>query len=391
MKNTSRWKDVLLVMGLVGGLAVFLHFWISSPRGVMRAIFPLEALVAGAESRCSTNAPEWMLSALTAMRWQGHSLANQLAYVAPNGQTFHCESGWTQALLTSPPVSVASRYRYASLTKLFTADAVLGLVHDGKLRLGTTLKDVFPELFPAKDARLKKVTVAMLLQHEGGFDRLQSIDPVFERGNKRPWCPYQLEKLRSLMLDFDPGSRQSYSNLGYCLLGKIIARVSASPYRDYMEAHYDLAAADMRFIDGPYLPDEVRYDFRFEPFWMPNYYRSFNIKAGAAAGGLSGNALALALKVMEMLQRQPPNLVSGKTPKNCGMDKLMHCFIFGFGQYQAKGWNSFLFVKGGYFPAATSFAVVDAAGGVTVMLMAGSTEDVGKKDLLEVLHQGLKN
>lgn len=390
MKKTTRWQDALLVVALVGGLAVFLHFWISSPRGVMRAIFPLEALVAGMESSCSVGAPGWMPKVLAAMRWQGHSLASQLAYMTPEGRLFHCESGWTQELLLSPPVSASSRYRYASLTKLFTADAILGLVHDDKLQLSSSLKDIFPELFPTKDKRLEQVTVAMLLQHEGGFDRLRSTDPVFERGNQHPWCPYQLEKLRSLTLDFDPGSRQVYSNLGYCLLGKVIERVSGRSYRDYMEADYDLAAAGMVFIDGPYLPDEVRYDFRFEPFWMRNYYQFFNIGAGAAAAGLSGDASALALKVADMLRRQPPNLISGEAPVDCGLDELMHCFVLGFGRYRAKGWKDSWFVKGGYLPAATSFVVVDATGGITVMLMASSTNEANKVRLLEVLHQGLK-
>src|SRR5690606_797999 len=152
--------------------------------------------------------------------------------------------------------------------------------------------DILPEVLPVEDERLESVTVEQLLNHTAGFDRSNGQDPMFLLDIK-PWCPGRLQKLSSSRLKFDPGSKYSYSNLGYCLVGVVVEGVSGSPYRQYMEDEYKLSALGLGFIDGPYKADEVRYDFRNSNFYGESYFNYFDFNAISASAGLSGNALSL--------------------------------------------------------------------------------------------------
>src|SRR5690606_19844028 len=115
-------------------------------------------------------------------------------------------------------VTDESRFRYASMTKALTADAILRQVHAGKLALDDHLLDWLLPGVEVADDRLKAVTVEHLLRHSAGFDRMRSEDPMVVR-KRKPWCPYTAEPLTKVNLDFAPGERYAYSNLNYCLLG----------------------------------------------------------------------------------------------------------------------------------------------------------------------------
>jgi len=100
-----------------------------------------------------------------------------------------------------------------------------------------------PDLaFDSPDERLWTITVRHLLQHSGGWDTTKSGNPMFSRetvtdpmGNVS--CTAAIQKLVNRPLDFDPGSRQAYSNFGYCVLGRIIEAVSGQSYGQFVRAH----------------------------------------------------------------------------------------------------------------------------------------------------------
>jgi N-acyl-D-amino-acid deacylase len=157
--------------------------------------------------------------------------------------------GWA-TLETRQPVEPTSRFRLASLSKTITAVAVLRLVQDGRLSLDATVLPLLGELGPdpqrIADPRVHAITVRHLLQHSGGFDRARSGDVVFlphaPRAAKRqgaalpPDCPAVLRDTLEYALDFAPGSRYAYSNIGYCILGRIVERASGMPYEAYVRA-----------------------------------------------------------------------------------------------------------------------------------------------------------
>ena len=144
-------------------------------------------------------------------------------------------------------VQPESLFRIASISKPFTAVATLQLVEKGRLGLNDPVFGLLPHkphlaMGDTVDPRLGQVTIAHLLRHQGGWNRKESIDPLFHSIeiasvlDKSPPAT-QDDIIRFMMgwpLDFDPGERYAYSNLGYCLLGRVIEQVTDRRYGDYM-------------------------------------------------------------------------------------------------------------------------------------------------------------
>ena len=144
------------------------------------------------------------------------------------------------------PVQPDSLFRIASVSKPFTAAAILVLVERGRLDLNAKVLDVLraADFLPREkptDARWNQITISQLLHHTAGFDREKSFDPMFRSGEiaaatgtRPPADPIAIIRymLTTQRLDFDPGTRYAYSNFGYCLLGRVIERLSGKKYED---------------------------------------------------------------------------------------------------------------------------------------------------------------
>ena len=157
------------------------------------------------------------------------------------------------------PVQPDSLFRIASVSKPITAVAVLQLVQNSKFGLNDRVFDVLPanEWLPSKhDERLKAITVRQLLQHTAGWDRDVSFDPIgrpheISKVLKHPLPLGPVEVVRytlTLPLDFNPGQRHAYSNVGYLLLGRLIEHASGQKYEGYVKQHVlkPVAAARMQ-------------------------------------------------------------------------------------------------------------------------------------------------
>jgi len=151
----------------------------------------------------------------------------------------------------SLPVEPTSLFRLASLSKTVTAVAVLRLVQDGRLKLDDKvvplLGDIGPRADRITDSRVHDITVRHLLQHSGGFDRNRSGDVVFmpgaadaaqrQGGPLPPDCPTIMRDTLERKLDFAPGERFAYSNIGYCILGRVVERVTGVTYETHVRQH----------------------------------------------------------------------------------------------------------------------------------------------------------
>jgi N-acyl-D-amino-acid deacylase len=156
--------------------------------------------------------------------------------------------GWAN-LATEDPVQPDTIFGVASLSKTFTAAAVLKLIEDGKLKLDDHPFKLLSHIKPLRgakaDPRLYDITVRQLLNHSGGWDHQKSGDPVnwttklqMERGDKTPVSPeYLISATMGIKLDFDPGTDCKYSNFGYIVLGEVIEKVSKLPYEKYVKEH----------------------------------------------------------------------------------------------------------------------------------------------------------
>ncbi|MGE8503585.1 MAG: serine hydrolase domain-containing protein [Pseudomonas sp.] len=373
----------ILLVGMVG------HFWVTDRLGVLRLLYPLEAALVAPTLSCTRDAPQWMREALYFSLVDGESPAGQIAHVTPVGAVHECHYGWVSMPLLSAFVTEKSRFRYASMTKLLTADLVLRVVHQGRLSLDSKLLELLElDGFP-DDERLQEITVESLLRHSAGFDRMRSIDSMVEHG-KKPWCPSQLEKLAEVRLDFEPGQRYAYSNLNYCLLGAVLEKVTGQTFRDLMEQEYGLASRDIRFVDGPYLSDEVRYDFRNSEFYTDQYWRYFDFEALSSSAGLSGSAGAFARLLAELRYEQGFMVTQAGIQPICNQGVFRGCYGYAVFAYQPAHDRLRVHVQPGFLYASPSVAILDDKGGVTVwvgsgMRLAGDPTD----PMVEVLYQAL--
>jgi len=131
------------------------------------------------------------------------------------------------------PNAPDTKHWFASVSKTFTATTVMRLVDRGLLRLDAHVSDLLPDY--RRDTG-QRVTVRMLLNHTSGipdymhlpdvgregFTRQVGEDPIELKTFVKRWC--------SADLAFEPGSRWSYSNSGYVLLGAIIETVTGKPF-----------------------------------------------------------------------------------------------------------------------------------------------------------------
>lgn len=127
------------------------------------------------------------------------------------------------------PNTLETKFEIGSLTKQFTAAAILQLVEQGKLNLNDKLIKYFPG-YPKGDS----ITISMLLNHTSGIADFTSI-PAFYRVHTLPLPEDSVIALfKNQPFAFSPGTKWSYSNSGYFLLGCIIEKVTRRHYSTYL-------------------------------------------------------------------------------------------------------------------------------------------------------------
>jgi CubicO group peptidase (beta-lactamase class C family) len=147
---------------------------------------------------------------------------------------------------------VTTKFYLASITKVFTAAAVLQLAQEGKFSLDDKLVKVLPD-YSNKEAA-GKITVRQLLTHTSGLCN------CFERFVQLDFARYQTpESFLSVFandpLEFEPGAKYSYSNAGYLVLGLIVRTASGQRYEDFVQKRI-FEPADMR--NSEWLTGETR-------------------------------------------------------------------------------------------------------------------------------------
>jgi len=211
------------------------------------------------------------------------------------------------------PAKPDSLFRIASLTKPITGVAVLKLGEEGKVSLDDAVFELLaldgrvPE-GRTLDDRWKRITLRHLLHHTAGWDRDKSGDPMFKSreiskslGEEPPAPPAQIIRwMLGQPLDFDPGTRYAYSNFGYCLLGRVIEKVTGQTYEKFVQQSVLAPAGVRRMRLGASLErsradGEVRYYttgdsktgsvFTGSKDSVPRPYGGFHLEAMDAHGG----------------------------------------------------------------------------------------------------------
>jgi CubicO group peptidase (beta-lactamase class C family) len=157
-----------------------------------------------------------------------------IAYgVIVDGKVIHIGTAGLRDIAANAKVDTSSVFRIASMTKSFTALSIVKLRDEGKLSLDDPAEKYVPELkslkYPTSDS--PKITIRLLLSHSTGFPE------------DNPWGDQQLadsdEQLsqmlrRGIPFSTSPGTNYEYSNLGFAILGRVVANVSGMPYARYV-------------------------------------------------------------------------------------------------------------------------------------------------------------
>jgi len=156
----------------------------------------------------------------------------------------------------SVPIAPEMVFRIGSVTKQFTAAAILKLVEAGKLSLSDEIGRFLPD-FPTHG---RKITVEQLLTHTSGIKSVTGM-PSWPPRMREDWTLAQLIAFfQNEPFDFEPGTKWKYNNSGYHLLGAIIEKVSGKKYEDFLaEAIFrPLGLERTRYgSDAPIIPGRV--------------------------------------------------------------------------------------------------------------------------------------
>jgi CubicO group peptidase (beta-lactamase class C family) len=126
-------------------------------------------------------------------------------------------------------ISPTTKFRIGSITKQFTAAAILKLQEEGRLSVDDKLSKFIPD-YPRGD----EVTVHHLLTHTSGIKSFTSKPDFIATATVPITTEKMIESFKNDPFDFDPGDKFSYNNSGYFLLGYIIEKVSGKSYGDYL-------------------------------------------------------------------------------------------------------------------------------------------------------------
>lgn len=161
----------------------------------------------------------------------GSSAGVAVGVIADQKVIFQKGFGWA-SLENSVLVTPDTVFRIGSLTKQYTAAAIMLLVERGEIKLDDKLARFFPE-FP----RAREVDIQQLLNHTSGIHSYTEADTFHDRDERLTYTVeevLQLIQTQDILYDFTPGTRFYYNNSGYFILGAIVEKVSGKSFATFL-------------------------------------------------------------------------------------------------------------------------------------------------------------
>ncbi len=175
--------------------------------------------------------------------------------IVRDGRLFHVGSAGVLDFDARRPVTADSLFRIASMSKAFTALAILKLRDEGRIRLDAPAETYVPEMrnfrYPTSDS--PRIRVRDLLAHVGGF---VTDDPWGDRQQVLTEAEFNAILRQGVPFTRTPQTAHEYSNFGYALLGRIVSNVAGRNFADYIQQEimrplgmsstgYDIAASPL--------------------------------------------------------------------------------------------------------------------------------------------------
>lgn len=364
MRQKTR---ICLYVVLISGIFLPWVAWETDRNMVRRWLYPITGHLSALSTQCDANAPSWLQELARQLPTRLDSPANQLVFVDKAGSRSGCVNGWERYPLVSQRVTPGSSFRLASLSKIVT---FFGVVHGQADWLNQPLAAVLDLGPPFRDPHIAQIQVRHLLNHSAGFDRMRAEDPMVIN-DKKPWCPGQVQELAQAQLQFTPGSRHAYSNLGYCLAAVAYERHTGRSLWSALEQDMRLLQYGIGYMDQADSP--LAYNFMHNELHGPEFVDHFDWQALRAPMGMTGSAQGLARFIADnrpLLDRSrgmhDPSIPCNETvPESC-QD--------GFLERRRVG-DQQVWLQRGYLYGMSALFLSDDAGNFIVWLGAG---DVGQ-------------
>lgn len=153
--------------------------------------------------------------------------------IAKDGKVLYKKGFGYADVENNVPVTPETKFRIGSITKQFTASAILKLQEEGKLKVTDKLSKYFPD-FPRGD----EVTLHHLLTHTSGIHSYTNKSDFIDRVTSPVTNEELLNYFKNDPYDFNPGEKYQYNNSGYFLLGYIIEKVSGKKYGQFLKEKF---------------------------------------------------------------------------------------------------------------------------------------------------------
>ncbi len=171
----------------------------------------------------------------------GESLAGLSVGVARGDEILLKKSYGLANIEWQVPMSMDAVHEIGSMTKQFTAVAILQLVGQERLELDADISEYLPDF----DTQGRAIPLRRLLDHTSGIKGYTEIPEFRDLSGRNAEVSELLDLIASYPFDFEPGEALIYNNSGYFLLGLIIEEVTGQTYEDYLEEHvFPLAGMD---------------------------------------------------------------------------------------------------------------------------------------------------
>jgi D-alanyl-D-alanine carboxypeptidase len=152
--------------------------------------------------------------------------------VVEKGQIVYTHAYGQARLEPQEAATPAMRYSIGSISKQFTAAAILLLEQQGKLSIDDPVSKYLPDL-----TRANEVTIRMLLSHTSGYQDYWPEDYLMPPMLQPTTSQHILDTWGKKALDFDPATKWQYSNTNYVIAGRIVEMVSGEPLMQFLQEH----------------------------------------------------------------------------------------------------------------------------------------------------------
>jgi D-alanyl-D-alanine carboxypeptidase len=181
--------------------------------------------------------------------------------VVENGQIVYTQAYGEARLEPAEAATPAMRYSIGSISKQFTAAAILLLEQEGKLSIDDPVSRYLPDL-----TRANEVTIRMLLSHTSGYQDYWPEDYLMPPMHEPTTAQHILDTWGKKPLDFDPGTKWQYSNTNFVIAGRIVEMVSGEPLMQFLQEHVfkpldmkEVWNSDAQKLDKPDAEGYTRY------------------------------------------------------------------------------------------------------------------------------------